>query len=274
VAPPRRAARTHRPPRRIAVETRGARRLGRGQDGGRRSRGERPAQGMTREQHLRAPGSTPDGLHASRQHLVGVLLEAPINPPYIWDLAPPVSAIQRLLDLGLSVYLADWTLPGTAERDLVGTTSTAAGGPPYSRRRTPRHCAAVVQGVSTGPSPAASSSRPSSRRTPSRRCSASTAGPMFPAHVADQPGDVPSLLRRPVAVRPQPRHLVGGREAPAPHVPSAPARRGKDYESRRLWSRLCTRSRPRDREVRRGRPSSGRSTACRPGCRSRRVSAP
>jgi hypothetical protein len=51
-------------------------------------------------------------------HASVLLVPAPIKRPYIWDLAPPVSAIRRLLDLGLSVYLADWTLPGAADGDL------------------------------------------------------------------------------------------------------------------------------------------------------------
>ena len=47
-----------------------------------------------------------------------LLVPAPIKRWYIWDLEPPVSAVARILDRGLDVYLAEWTDPGPAERDF------------------------------------------------------------------------------------------------------------------------------------------------------------
>ena len=41
-----------------------------------------------------------------------LVVPAPIKRPYIWDLAPHASAIRRLLEAGLSVFLADWRRPG------------------------------------------------------------------------------------------------------------------------------------------------------------------
>jgi polyhydroxyalkanoate synthase len=38
-----------------------------------------------------------------------LIVAAPIKRPYIWDLAPGVSAVRRLLDGGLCVYLVEWT---------------------------------------------------------------------------------------------------------------------------------------------------------------------
>lgn len=46
-----------------------------------------------------------------------LVVPAPIKRAYIWDLVPRVSAIRRLQALGLSVYLAEWTPPGRADRD-------------------------------------------------------------------------------------------------------------------------------------------------------------
>jgi polyhydroxyalkanoate synthase len=37
-----------------------------------------------------------------------IIVAAPIKRPYIWDLAPPVSAIRRCLREGLHVYLLEW----------------------------------------------------------------------------------------------------------------------------------------------------------------------
>jgi polyhydroxyalkanoate synthase subunit PhaC len=39
-----------------------------------------------------------------------LIVAAPIKRPYIWDLAPPVSAVRRLLQEGFHVYLLEWTL--------------------------------------------------------------------------------------------------------------------------------------------------------------------
>lgn len=40
-----------------------------------------------------------------------LIVAAPIKRPYIWDLAPTVSAIRYCLDQGLRVYLTEWTPP-------------------------------------------------------------------------------------------------------------------------------------------------------------------
>jgi polyhydroxyalkanoate synthase len=40
-----------------------------------------------------------------------LIVAAPIKRPYIWDLAPGVSVVRRLLDEGLCVYLVEWTPP-------------------------------------------------------------------------------------------------------------------------------------------------------------------
>jgi polyhydroxyalkanoate synthase subunit PhaC len=47
-----------------------------------------------------------------------LVVAAPVKRAYIWDLAPGQSAIRRFLDHGMPVYLAEWTLPGSAEHDL------------------------------------------------------------------------------------------------------------------------------------------------------------
>jgi polyhydroxyalkanoate synthase len=41
-----------------------------------------------------------------------LLVPAPIKHPYIWDLAPSVSAVRRCLDEGFRVYLLEWRPPG------------------------------------------------------------------------------------------------------------------------------------------------------------------
>jgi polyhydroxyalkanoate synthase len=40
-----------------------------------------------------------------------LIVTAPIKRPYIWDLAPQVSAVRFCLDHGLRVYLLEWTPP-------------------------------------------------------------------------------------------------------------------------------------------------------------------
>jgi polyhydroxyalkanoate synthase subunit PhaC len=40
-----------------------------------------------------------------------LIIAAPIKRPYIWDLAPSVSAVRFCLDRGLRVYLLEWTFP-------------------------------------------------------------------------------------------------------------------------------------------------------------------
>jgi polyhydroxyalkanoate synthase subunit PhaC len=65
-----------------------------------------------------------------------LILPAPIKRPYIWDLAPEVSAVRRCLDAGMRVFLADWQsapaefgLADYAER-LIAACLDAAGGEP------------------------------------------------------------------------------------------------------------------------------------------------
>jgi polyhydroxyalkanoate synthase subunit PhaC len=48
-----------------------------------------------------------------------LIVAAPIKRPYIWDLAPRVSAIRRCLDAGLRVYLLEW-LPASEATCAVG----------------------------------------------------------------------------------------------------------------------------------------------------------
>jgi polyhydroxyalkanoate synthase len=40
-----------------------------------------------------------------------LIVAAPIKRPYLWDLAPPVSAVRYCLRHGLRVYLLEWTPP-------------------------------------------------------------------------------------------------------------------------------------------------------------------
>jgi polyhydroxyalkanoate synthase len=58
-----------------------------------------------------------------------LIIAAPIKRPYIWDLAPPISAIGYLLAHGLGVHLLEWTPPQTGDRsvgldDCVDTIAT------------------------------------------------------------------------------------------------------------------------------------------------------
>jgi len=56
--------------------------------------------------------------YSSLQAVGPVLLvvPAPIKRPYIWDLLPSVSVVQRCLHGGLRVYLTQWERPGEAEQ--------------------------------------------------------------------------------------------------------------------------------------------------------------
>ena len=49
---------------------------------------------------------------------VVVIVPAPIKRPYIWDLAPSSSVVQRCRQAGLTVYMIEWTLPATGDRRL------------------------------------------------------------------------------------------------------------------------------------------------------------
>lgn len=53
-----------------------------------------------------------------------LIVAAPIKKPYIWDLAPTVSAIGYCLDRGLRVYLTEW-IPPTATSERVGLDECA-----------------------------------------------------------------------------------------------------------------------------------------------------
>jgi len=48
-----------------------------------------------------------------------LIVAAPIERPYIWDLAPSVSAIRRCLQSDLRVYLLEW-LPASSETCQLG----------------------------------------------------------------------------------------------------------------------------------------------------------
>jgi polyhydroxyalkanoate synthase len=47
-----------------------------------------------------------------------LIVAAPIKRPYIWDLAPNVSAIRYCLNYGLHVHLIEWVLPAQTGRDV------------------------------------------------------------------------------------------------------------------------------------------------------------
>ena len=62
-----------------------------------------------------------EAVHRSRSLLI---VAAPIKRPYIWDLAPAVSAIRYCLAAGLHVYLLEW-LPASEETCNVGIAECA-----------------------------------------------------------------------------------------------------------------------------------------------------
>ena len=45
-----------------------------------------------------------------------LIIPAPFKGPYLWDLAPQISVVQRCLCSGLRVYMTEWTRPGTGEQ--------------------------------------------------------------------------------------------------------------------------------------------------------------
>ena len=47
-----------------------------------------------------------------------LIVPAPIKRSYIWDLAPEVSVVQRWLEQGYRVYLAEWVPPGDGNEDF------------------------------------------------------------------------------------------------------------------------------------------------------------
>ncbi|HJV85371.1 MAG TPA: alpha/beta fold hydrolase [Noviherbaspirillum sp.] len=53
------------------------------------------------------------GMPASRR--TALIIPAPIKRPYIWDLSPEYSVVQRALTAGMRVYLVEWTLPGAGQ---------------------------------------------------------------------------------------------------------------------------------------------------------------
>jgi polyhydroxyalkanoate synthase subunit PhaC len=58
-----------------------------------------------------------------------LIVAAPIKRPYIWDLAPSVSAVRFCLDHGLRVYLLEWKppLPGNGNAGLAEYADQAIG---------------------------------------------------------------------------------------------------------------------------------------------------
>jgi polyhydroxyalkanoate synthase len=58
-----------------------------------------------------------------------LIVAAPIKRPYIWDLAPSVSAVRFCLDHGLRVYLLEWTppSPGRGNAGLAEYADEAIG---------------------------------------------------------------------------------------------------------------------------------------------------
>ncbi len=61
---------------------------------------------------------------AADQSRAVLIVAAPIKRPYIWDLAPAVSAIRRCLDAGLRVYLLEW-LPASEATCNIGIAECA-----------------------------------------------------------------------------------------------------------------------------------------------------
>ena len=59
-----------------------------------------------------------------------LIVAAPIKRPYIWDLAPPISAIRYCLGQNLHVYLLEWTpaSPNTSNAGLDECTSAISAG--------------------------------------------------------------------------------------------------------------------------------------------------
>jgi polyhydroxyalkanoate synthase len=67
---------------------------------------------------------------------VMLIVPAPIKRPYIWDLAPGVSAVQRCLDADARVFLVDWQptaqdlgLADYADRLILGCADAVGKGP-------------------------------------------------------------------------------------------------------------------------------------------------
>jgi polyhydroxyalkanoate synthase subunit PhaC len=58
-----------------------------------------------------------------------LIVAAPIKRPYIWDLAPAVSAVRFCLNQGLRLYLLEWTppSPGNSNAGLAEYTEEAIG---------------------------------------------------------------------------------------------------------------------------------------------------
>lgn len=51
-----------------------------------------------------------------------LIVPAPIKKPYIWDLTPPVSVVQRCLEAHLNVYVLEWAETPPADLDVGLTT--------------------------------------------------------------------------------------------------------------------------------------------------------
>lgn len=94
-------------------------------DRARRSRGaamDRMGYGPVETPHetiLSVPGMRLRRYSAAPDRRKAVLVvPAPIKRHYIWDLDPECSVVQRLLDDGFQVWLAEWTEPGESDEDF------------------------------------------------------------------------------------------------------------------------------------------------------------
>jgi polyhydroxyalkanoate synthase len=56
-----------------------------------------------------------------------LIVAAPIKRPYIWDLAPPVSAVRYCLQSRLRIYLLEWLRPSHGEAGLADYTERSIG---------------------------------------------------------------------------------------------------------------------------------------------------
>ena len=58
-----------------------------------------------------------------------LIIAAPLKRPYLWDLAPSVSAVRYCLHQGLRVYLLEWAPPssGSGNAGLVEYADQAIG---------------------------------------------------------------------------------------------------------------------------------------------------
>ena len=81
-----------------------------------------------------------------------LIVPAPIKTPYIWDLAPGSSVVQRLLEAGLQVFLVAWRrpLPGDEALGLDDYVEHALGGCMQVLRQETGEAGAFLAGHSLG----------------------------------------------------------------------------------------------------------------------------